>query len=265
MISKIENDEFIPTNKLLEQLSSKLEFDLIHYLEIRNQSQSLQKIDEIIKIIEICLSKRDFEMIYLTLKANDEILENNVSRTQSLFFKWIKGLLFYYRENKPEEAIKVFNNLNTIDLPTDLAVDVTCSIGIIHYELNHFERAAKYFEMSLNWFSEKINSRTKIKLLVNYSLCLESMNKNEYALELLFRGIEISKSADSIFGLGDLYYHRGYILKKLNQYSEALRSYKIAHSLFEIQNNEQFVIMTNLRVEELKEIKKNKTKTKDFA
>ena len=49
-------------------------------------------------------------------------------------------------------------------------------------------------------------------------------------------------------------------MNKLKQYEEAIKSYKIAHSLFEVQDNSRFSVMASLRLEE---ITKNKETIKD--
>ncbi|WP_208560469.1 helix-turn-helix domain-containing protein [Marinilactibacillus kalidii] len=257
LISKIENDEIIPNSVILTKLGERLSADLISFKDKGMKATADKKIEEIRNMIDLSLSKRDYEMIELIVKSNAEIINDHKQKCYAFYFRWIKGLLFYYNEDNPDRAISEFNSLNTCELPPDFAVDVTCSIGIVHYEMNNLEKAKKYFEISKKWFSDSIAIKSKIKLLINYSLCLERLDNNEEALELVFHGIDISKKSNSIIGLADLYYHKGYILNKLNQSEEAVRSYKIAHSLFEIQENSKFSLMANLRIEEIenKEVK----------
>lgn len=256
LISEIENNEVMPNKKLLEKLSKKLNEDLVYIVDREKETISAEKIKKIKDMIDISLTKRDYEMIDLIIQSNIESIE--VDNTP--YFKWIKGLLYYYREDNPKKAIQEFDNLDTTNLSADFTVDVTCSIGIVYYEVENFEKASKYFDIGLNWFSNKIETRSKVKLLLNYSLCLESMNEDEKALDLVFNGIELSKKNNSILALGDLYYHKGYMMNKLKQYDEAIKSYKIAHSLFEIQENSKFSVMASLRLEE---IIKNKERLKD--
>ncbi|PRY75913.1 DNA-binding XRE family transcriptional regulator [Alkalibacterium olivapovliticus] len=265
MISKIENNEVIPNEKILKKLSKKFNEDLVDFRNVELKTTYIDKIKNIKDMIDISLTKRDYGMIELIYRSNLDTIKDNETDMYTFYFRWIKGLLYYYRENNPNKALQEFDKLSTADLSPDLAVDVTCSIGIVYYELENYEKSCKYFEMGLKWFSNKIGIRSKVKLLLNYSLCLESLNKDEYALELLFQGIEISKCNNSIMGLADLYYHRGFILNKLKQYEEATKSYKISQSLFEIQENSKFSVLANLRLEELMSNKKSMDEEKDYA
>lgn len=256
MISKIENNEITPNKRLLEELSKKLNVDLVYLMNKEKENDSAKKIKNIKDMIEISLTKRDYDMINLIFQSNIDTIEKN----HTPYFRWIQGLLYYYKEDNPNKAIQEFDRLDTTNLSADFTVDVTCSIGIIYYEIENFEKASKYFDIGLKWFSNKIETRSKVKLLLNYSLCLESLDKDEKALDLIFQGIELSKKNSSLLGLGDLYYHKGYMMNKLKQYEEAIKSYKIAHSLFEVQDNSRFSVMASLRLEE---ITKNKETIKD--
>jgi len=256
MISKIENNEITPNKRLLEELSKKLNVDLVYLMNKEKENDSAKKIKNIKDMIEISLNKRDYDMINLIFQSNIDTIEKN----HTPYFRWIRGLLYYYKEDNPKKAIQEFDRLDTNNLSADFTVDVTCSIGIIYYEIENFEKASKYFDIGLKWFSNKIETRSKVKLLLNYSLCLESLDKDEKALDLIFQGIELSKKNSSLLGLGDLYYHKGYMMNKLKQYEEAIKSYKIAHSLFEVQDNSRFSVMASLRLEE---ITKNKETIKD--
>ncbi|WP_225745025.1 helix-turn-helix domain-containing protein [Marinilactibacillus sp. Marseille-P9653] len=256
MISKIENNEITPNNNILGKLSKKLNVDLVDLMNKEKENISVEKIKNIKNMIDISLTKRDYEMINLIIQSNIDIIEKN----DIPYFHWIRGLLYYYKENNPKKAVQEFEGLDVSNMPADFTVDVTCSIGIIYYEIGNFEKASKYFEIGLKWFSNKVENWSKVKLLLNYSLCLESLEEDEKALDMVFEGIELSKKNNSILGLGDLYYHKGYMMNKLKQYEEARKAYKIAHSLFEIQENSKFSIMANLRLEE---IMKNKETLKD--
>ncbi|GEK90225.1 Tetratricopeptide repeat-containing protein [Alkalibacterium putridalgicola] len=261
MISKIENNEITPNNRILEKLSKKLNVDLIDLIDREKEKNADEKTKNLKDMIDISLIKRDYEMINLIIQSNIETIEEN----NSPYFRWIRGLLYYYKEDNPKKAIQEFNKLDTTDLSADFTVDVLCSIGIVYYETENLEKACKYFDMGLNWFSNKIETRSKVKLLLNYSLCLESLDKDKKALDLIFQGIELSKKNSSIFGLGDLYYHKGYMMNKLKQYEEAIKSYKIANSLFEIQENSRFSVMANLRLEEILKNKETVKDEKDYA
>lgn len=261
MISKIENNEIIPSHILLEKLSKKLDEDLIGFIDRQNESVSSEKIKSIKHMIDVSLTKRDYEMIDLIVQLNREIIEKNANP----YFQWIQGLLYYYKEDNPKKAIQEFDRVDTTNLSADFAVDVTCSIGIVYYEIGDFNKASKYFDSGLRWFSNEIEMWSKIKLLLNYSLCLESLDKDEESLNLTFQGIELLKSNSSILGLGDLYYHKGYMMNKLQQYEEAIKSYKIAHSLFEIQENSRFSIMSSLRIEEIINNKETIKDEKNYA
>lgn len=261
MISKIENNEITPNNRLLEKLSKKLNENLVDLVNKEKSNISAKKIKSIKDMIDISLTKRDYEMIDLIIHSNIEIIEKN----DTPYFRWIRGLLYYYKEDNPKKAIQEFDRLDTTNLSADFTVDVTCSIGIVYYEIGNFEKASNYFDIGLKWFSNKIENRSKVKLLLNYSLCLESLDNDEKALDLIFQGIELSKKNSSLLGLGDLYYHKGFMMNKLKQYEEAIKSYKIAHSLFEVQENSRFSVMASLRVEEIIKNKERIQNEKNYA
>lgn len=255
MLSKIERDELIPSNKILEQIANKLNIDFSKLKDNSQQIDEKKNIHDIKKIIRSYLEKREYESISILLENMNQ-KKWNLESEDIVFFQWIEASTYYYKTKDSVAAFEKFKLINYDEISNDLRVEVTNALGRIYYLEKNFDKALTIFENAYS-YSEGIRPETRAKLSFNYVLALEEKNRDKEALEIVIRAIKLLVKNNSLLALGDLYHTKGYLLRKLGYLEEAKKSNQIALCIFEIQNNVEFKIMTQIEIDELKkEIKK---------
>lgn len=251
LISRIEKGDIVPKKAILDKLGKRLNLEKNELNQVTTKTKYNDDVAQIKRTIRRYLAKRDYETIELLLSNNQFIIQRIDNENDEAFFSWIKASLQDKLYNKKDLALKTLNNISLNELDDELVIEILNAIGVIYYKSENFNKALNVFRNAVNIIEEHINYKVQAKVMLNYVLTLEEKNQEKEALETTMRAIDSIVKEDSMFLLGDLYHTKGYLLRKLGHLEEAKKNNQLALSIFEIQNNNEFITMTQLEIKEI--------------
>jgi transcriptional regulator with XRE-family HTH domain len=251
LISRIEKGDIIPKKSILDQLGKRLELSGSDLNQVTHKAKYNDEIHQVKTTIRKYLEKRDYETIELLLKHNEFMIKKVNDENDQAFFSWIKASIQDKLYGQKGVALKILNDISLEGLNEELVLEILNAIGVIYYQDNKFEQALNVFRNGDNIIDEHIDYKVQAKIMLNYALTLEETASEKEALEVVMRAIDAIVSQNSMFLLGDLYHTKGYLLRKLGHLEEAKKSNQLALSIFEIQKNNEFKMMTQLEIKEI--------------
>ncbi|WP_460324704.1 helix-turn-helix domain-containing protein [Alkalibacterium psychrotolerans] len=254
MISRIEKKKVRPSRDLMEKVAERLEVS-IHYFYGEDSIESrYSKTAQLCKIIRQHLIRREYESVSYLIETNEELIEKSVGEDRD-FFKWIHGLLYAYRDGDNDKALDYLIKMEANVKNGELRVEVIDSIGNQYLRKKEYEKAEAYYQKGFDSFAEWMNHEKKAKLLLNYSICLFREDKYGECLDKVMQGLELLIEKDTLFLLGDFFYYKARCLEMLKQYEDAKEAYKKAQTIFEIQQNEKYLLITKMSLEEMEKVR----------
>lgn len=251
LISRIEKGDIVPQNSILQQLGSRLQLDDNELNNLAYKTRYDNEMFEIKKKIRKALTRRDYVYIEKILEQNKILISNTNNQNDQAFFTWMKASLQDKLYHQKDKALKILTEIPLLHLEDELAIEILNAIGVIYYQGEEFKEALNVFQHAVNMIEDNIDYMVQTKLLFNYALTLEEFDEDKKALDYIIQAIERLIFEDSMYLLGDLYHTKGFILRKLGHLQEAKKSNQLALSIFEIQNNNKFKVMTQLEIEEI--------------
>ncbi|MFC6463530.1 helix-turn-helix domain-containing protein [Marinilactibacillus sp. GCM10026970] len=252
MVSRLEKQKVRPSRDLMEKLADRMDTPMSFFYGEDSLETRHSQVSQLCKMVRQHLDRREYDSVAYLVETNHELIARSVG-DDKLFFEWIKGLLYTHRDGDYKKAL---NHLISIEEGTkkgELRVEIIDSIGNQYQRIDEYKKAEEYYQKGFESFSEWMGHEKKAKLLLNYSLCLSKQEKNRESLEKVLQGLELLIQNNTLFLLGDFFYQKGYCLEHLDQVRQAVESYKKAAFIFDIQQNERFVTMANLAIDELVE------------
>ncbi|PRY74219.1 helix-turn-helix domain-containing protein [Alkalibacterium olivapovliticus] len=257
LISKIENEEVIPSDEKIKKIADRLNIPLEYFedaLAVVTDKTNQNDLNGIINTIREYLTKREYDTIQYLLDAYNEEIKCATSDNEIVFFEWIYATMYYYRTKDSEGALEKLKKIPLSEKEQEISVEIINAIGRIYYLKKEYSEAMEYFEKGMLYMSKEndLNYSVRVKLLFNYALTLAVTENYKKAMEVINNGIGILVKNNSLFLLGDFQYEKGVIFKKIGDSSAAEKHYSNAYSIFDIQNNEQFKNRTQIELNELK-------------
>lgn len=253
MISRIEKKKVRPSRDLMEKVAERLEVS-IHYFYGEDSIESrYSKTAQLCKIIRQHLIRREYESVSYLIETNESLIEKSVGEDRD-FFKWIHGLLLAYRDGDNDKALDYLIKMEAGVKNGELRVEVIDSIGNQYLRKKEYEKAEAYYQKGFDSFAEWMNHEKKAKLLLNYSICLFRQEKYSECLDKVMQGLELLIEKDTLFLLGDFFYYKARCLEMFKQYEDAKDAYKKAQTIFEIQQNEKYLLITKMSLEEMEKV-----------
>jgi tetratricopeptide (TPR) repeat protein len=114
--------------------------------------------------------------------------------------------------------------------------------------------ALKIFNLAINSYMKipyHHDTKIKTKILYNKAKTLTRMNKLEESTETCKQAVKWCVSQNSLYGLGNLYYHIGYNFSLLLNPDIAIEYYNKSIQIFMIQENKVFVKHIKEKIDEL--------------
>lgn len=258
MISRIEKKKVRPSRELMEKVAERLAVS-IHYFYGEDSIESrYSQTAQLCRIIRQHLERREYESVSYLIESNEELIEKTIGEERD-FFNWIQGLLYAYRDGDNDKALDYLIEMETNVKNGELRVEVIDSIGNQYLRKKQYDLAEAYYQKGFDSFAEWMNHEKKAKLLLNYSICLFREGKYSSCLDKVMQGLELVIEKKTLFLLGDFFYYKGSCLEKLGQRDEALDAYKKAQTIFDIQQNEKYLLITKLAQEQLQSaVERNK-------
>jgi len=246
LISRIEKGDIVPQNSILQQLGSRLQLNDKELSTLAYKTRYDNEIDELKRNIRRALTRRDYDYIEKILEQNKILINNTNNENDQAFFTWMNASLQDKLYNQKDKALKILTEIPLLNLEDELAIEILNAIGVIYYQGNEFKQALNVFQHAVSMIEDNIDYMVQTKLLFNYALTLEEYDEDKKALDYIIQAIERLIIEDSMYLLGDLYHTKGFVLRKLGHLEEAKKSNQLALSIFEIQNNNKFKVMTQL-------------------
>lgn len=250
MISRIEKKKVRPSRELMEKLAERLEVSLHYFYGEDSIESRYSKTMQLSKLVRQHLERREYDSVSYLIGSNEKLIQEAIGEDR-LFFEWVKGLLFDYRDGDNDKALNYLIRLEKEMKNGELRVEVIDSIGNQYSKKEEYDRAEEYYHKGFDMFSEWMNHEKKAKLLLNYSICLARQEKYSECLSKVFQGLDLVVEQKTLFLLGDFLYYKGYCLEKLEQKEDALNAYKQAWTIFDIQQNEKFAVSMQLTIDRL--------------
>jgi len=251
LISRIEKGDIVPQNSILQQLGSRLQLNDKELSTLAYKTRYDNEIDELKRNIRRVLTRRDYDYIEKILEQNKILINNTNNENDQAFFTWMNASLQDKLYNQKDKALKILTEIPLLNLEDELAIEILNAIGVIYYQGNEFKQALNVFQHAVSMIEDNIDYMVQTKLLFNYALTLEEYDEDKKALDYIIQAIERLIIEDSMYLLGDLYHTKGFVLRKLGHLEEAKKSNQLALSIFEIQNNNKFKVMTQLEIKEI--------------
>ncbi|MDN6729827.1 MAG: helix-turn-helix transcriptional regulator [Alkalibacterium sp.] len=257
MVSRIEKKKVKPSRELMEKLAERLAVSLHYFYGEDSVESRYSKTSQLSRLIRQHLERREYESVSYLISSNEELISQAIGQDR-MFFEWINGLLYAYRDGESDKALRHLLRLEEMTKNGELRIEIIDSIGNQYLRQDNYELAEKYYQKGFSIFSEWMNYEKKAKLLLNYSVCLAKQNKYNECINKVFQGLSLVISENTLFLLGDFLYYKGYCLEKLGQKKDGLRSYKKARTIFDIQKNENYAVSIQLIIDRLeKELAEN--------
>ncbi len=251
LISRIEHNDIIPKNEILDKIEQRLQLKDDELSIVVSFKSNQHKIDELITEIREYLAKREYKTIELLLAYNETLVENSKDINDLSFFKWMEAALVYQLEEDWRKALDILIDLPIHDLENELSIEILNAIGLIYYEEKDYDSALTYFVKGMKKLNSSVDYKVQTKLQFNYVLTLEEFKQYREALSVVLSAIDLLLENDSLYLLGDFYYTKGYIFEQLNNSQEALENFKLAQAIFKIQNNNRFYDLSQIAISEI--------------
>lgn len=252
MVSRLEQRKVRPSRDLMEKLAERLEVPMSYFYGEDSLESANTKSLQLNKMIRKHLERREYDSIAYLVEMNESLIAHSTGENK-LFFGWIEGLLYAYRDEDLDKALEHLRFIEEGTKKGELRVEIISSIGNLYQEKDDFFQAEFFYKKGFESFNEWMNHQTKVKLLLNYALCFSKQKKYRLSLDKTLQGLELLVANNTLYLLGDFFYHKGYCLEHLHQLEAAIKSYQNAHFVFEIQQNDRFSTMANLAIGEIKE------------
>lgn len=237
LISKIENEEIVPSDKDIAVFAKKLDSNIDDFY-IEDISETLKQIET---LIDEQIHIRAYSSAEFLLEHNKELLrEFDLS-----YYTWRKSIVIYELRGQHEEAISLLRSIENTEMPIKRYYLIILSIASIYADVKEFELAFQYF-IKIENFIENLDIDDQIKYFYNYSRSLYISNMYLESLRYIEKGIQLLSKYDRIKNMGHLYLLQANIFNNNTMYSKALNSLKYANAAYYIQNDEESLMRCHL-------------------
>ncbi|BCB05880.1 helix-turn-helix domain-containing protein [Bacillus sp. KH172YL63] len=260
-ISKIEKGDVFPYASTLYQISQKLGVDVNYFFDI-GTTPRLDYVQEVFKQLQIMRRSLRFEEmmdIVRTEEVNPLFLQNKKNMQLLL---WHKGIYLWEVKKDVEAAISTLREALNIThvkgkVMLEREIEILLTIGAIYYN-EDYEKALAVFEEAKGHIQvlPHINDYTiKTRLFYNMSRVLTKLNRINDSNRYCEDAIKWCLNKDSLYLLGELHYQIGYNLELLNQPQKAKGYMEKALIVFELQEDDKYIMFIRNKIKELSEVK----------
>lgn len=263
-ISKIEKGDVYPYANTLYLISQKLGVDVNYFFEI-GSTPRLDYVSEVAR--QLMLARRNFkyqemERIVKAEQHNPLFIQNTRNRQLIL---WHKGIYEHVLYGNVEKALELLNE--AIDTTHKLdkvwsekEIEILLTIGVVYFEEENYNEAlitylkAKKYLVQLPFH----NDNTLLPRLY-YSIArvyTRMLNYNE-SIVYCKQAIKWCLEKDNLFTLGELHYQISYNYEMLHNYPSAKTYLERAITIFELQQDEKYLVFIKDKLDDLKNSNKS--------
>lgn len=251
-IRKIETGKYIPSHKILDDLSAILKIDL-NQLLLKYRLEDFQAFDDVKNRMEAKFDRGE----YLTLEKEYKAFDNLLTSTKNQCFQkiirqlmlLIEAVIFNHRENIPTKSLETLIEAISITTPnfslsnyqsfvySSIEIRILMNIALLLRKLKSKEEAIKMLEFCI----DMVDSDDEIypKLCHNLSGIYALIKQYDKALKFSSLGIDYCLNKRNYSGLNVLYYGKGIAEYNLG-HAEYMESLNKAISFCEILGQERF-------------------------
>ncbi|BDD39481.1 helix-turn-helix domain-containing protein [Streptococcus ruminantium] len=235
VISKIEKAEVSPSVELFFKLVKKLDIDSSVILELFQLKKSTEEsilTDELRSI----LYRREYDTLEYFLQF---VSKDSVPSNQSPYIRYLNGVLLFGKYKKTNEALEILEELlPTLVENSDLFLRVGIAIAGIYSELEDYTASMNQYESLIHHYNESNAWELKVLFQYGYSRILYLCNSFEKALIYNAESLELLRSRNTLFMLGNTLLMRANILAKRSIISEAIDMVKKAIVVYDLEGDE---------------------------
>jgi transcriptional regulator with XRE-family HTH domain len=257
-ISKIEKGEVYPLANTLYYIAERLGVDINYFYDLATNPQ-LSYVKEVFTQVRESLNRCEYEEVYTIVeneKKNAFFINN---RNNKQFLLWSEGICVYHLKKNKREALRLLQSAldltkMTSKLLGEREIEILNSIAIVHFETKAYEDALKTYNYAIDNYIKipyHHDPTIKTKLLYNKAKTLTRLNKLEESNETCKHAVKWCVKHNSMYLLGNIYYHIGYNLSLLNNNDIAIEYYNKSIQIFLIQENKIFVNHIKEKIDEL--------------
>lgn len=246
VISKLENQNFIPRMNIINGICEKLMIDVSDICIGEDGNDILYSNLE--EVMYLC-DKYEYEKAYEFFCQNmDYSLVNSDYEKKSYYY--YKGITELLGKEDIENAIKSFEaelRIGNGKIVSFLDVQSTNALGIAYYQNNRKDLAEYFFDKSVQDLElvEEINDHYIVKTLKILNNCANYYSKESNyskALELCDIAIDMAKNENIVSQLDKLYYEKAFSLVMTNRRGTAVDYFFLALAFAESNNNFSLVL-----------------------
>ncbi|WP_345242089.1 helix-turn-helix domain-containing protein [Pontibacillus salipaludis] len=259
-ISRIENNNNLPSYQILSRLAQKLGVR-ISYFKDDHLTHRGDYVDEVKHQLNIARRERNYDLIQ-TIVVSEKDVPAFKSGTNKKYLDWHKGIALFHKEQKLNEAIEVLNNClsrnRLSDLHTALDMNVLNSLGVLYRNAKKPYQAKEYLQHSRKiavTFSEFREPRLYIKILYNLSKALTDLEEHIESVDFCDEAIDYCIKEEDMFLLGELHYQVGRNYISLGRENEGIQYWGKALNVFELQKKDFLYNMVQQEIEHYRNYK----------
>lgn len=247
-ISKIENNNEVPSAIILYKIARKLGVDMNYFFEI----QEVPRLDYVMEVKEFTrelIRERNYEEVLEIIK-NEKTNPLFQTKYNQQFILWHEAICFYYIHNKSEDAIELLRTALSLThthnktFYTESEIEIVNSIAIIQKDLQFYEDAESNFREGLNllkYVPQQKNKLIRIRLIYGLSKLFTDLGRYKESIQYCKEGIKLCKRLETLYLFGELQYQYGSNLARKGEVQEAEEAFEKASQIFQLQDNELFI------------------------
>lgn len=257
-ISKIEKGEVFPLANTLYYIAERLGVDINYFYDLATNPQ-LSYVKEVFTQARELLNRSEIEEISIIVETerNNPLFINN--RNNKQFLLWMEGICVYHLKKNKREALRLLQSAldltkMTSKLLGEREIEILNSMGIVHFETKNCDEALRIFNLAIESYMKipyHHDPTIKTRILYNKAKTLTRLNKLEESNVTCKQAVKWCVKQNSLYALGNLYYHIGYNYSLLLNNDIAIEYYNKSIQIFMIQENKVFVKHIKEKIDEL--------------
>jgi transcriptional regulator with XRE-family HTH domain len=261
-ISNIEKGRIIPLCTTLFQIANKLGVD-VNYFYDHAYNYRNDYLSEVKFQVRKAIRNRDYEMVERLIKAEKNNPIFKIAHNKQ-FLLWHQGIIEFYNNQDFKKSISILNEALNLEINLNVfnhriqKIEILTSIAIIHNEIGQYKESIQIYEKAFSKLIDLIDVRDpKLEIRLCYGIAKSLYRRESFSQTINYcnRGIKQCLKNETLYLLGELYYHAGLTYDKQNKFSEAESLYNKAKYLFEIENKELFLETVLNKIKKINEKK----------
>lgn len=251
-ISKIENNNEIPSAIILYKIAKRLGVDMNYFFDVV-ETPRLDYVNDVKEMIKNLKRERNYKKILEIIK-NEKRNPLFQTKENQQFFLWHEAICIHYIENRPETAVDLLHHAFSLTKShnkkyyLESEIEILNSIAIIQKDIHLYEESEKNFREGLKllkYIPQVKDKQIEIRLIYGLSKILTDTKRYEESMNHCKIGIKKCRKQETLYLLGELHYQYGSNCARLGKEKKAEEFFEKAIQIFEIQENYLYINLVN--------------------